>query len=61
MRQAHVAGEKMFVDYAGITAEVIDPLTGEIHEALAKTHGPDRLEAARFKLTPWPTSPASPR
>ncbi len=33
MRQAHVAGEKMFVDYAGATAEVIDPLTGEIHEA----------------------------
>jgi transposase len=31
MRQAHVAGEKMFVDYAGTTAEVIDPLTGEIH------------------------------
>ncbi len=33
MRQAHVVGEKMFVDYAGTTAEVIDPLTGEIHEA----------------------------
>ncbi len=33
MRQAHVAGEKMFVDYAGTTAEVIDPLTGEIREA----------------------------
>jgi transposase len=31
MRQVHVAGEKMFVDYAGTTAEVIDPLTGEIH------------------------------
>ncbi len=30
MRQAHVAGEKMFVDYAGNTAEVIDPITGEI-------------------------------
>ena len=33
MRQAHLAGEKMFVDYAGGTAQVIDPLTGEIHEA----------------------------
>jgi transposase len=33
MRQAHLAGEKMFVDYAGATAEVIDPLTGEIHQA----------------------------
>jgi hypothetical protein len=28
MRQTHVAGEKMFVDYAGATLEVIDGLTG---------------------------------
>ena len=33
MRQSHVAGEKMFVDYAGATAEVIDPESGEVHEA----------------------------
>jgi transposase len=33
MRQAHVAGEKMFVDYAGATLEVIDGLTGEVHDA----------------------------
>jgi transposase len=33
MRQAHVAGEKMFVDYAGATMEVIDGLTGEIRTA----------------------------
>ena len=31
MRQNHVAGEKVFVDYAGQTAEVIDPKTGEVH------------------------------
>jgi len=30
MRQNHVAGEKMFVDYAGATLEVIDGLTGEV-------------------------------
>ena len=30
MRQAHVAGEKMFVDYAGATMEVIDGHTGEV-------------------------------
>jgi transposase len=29
MRQGHVAGERMFVDYAGTTLEVIDALTGE--------------------------------
>ncbi len=33
MRQTHLAGEKMFVDYAGATMEVIDGLTGEIRTA----------------------------
>ena len=33
MRQNHVVGEKMFVDYAGATLEVIDPLTGEVQTA----------------------------
>ncbi len=33
MRQTHLAGEKLFVDYAGATLEVIDPQTGEIREA----------------------------
>jgi transposase len=30
MRQVHVAGERMFVDFAGRTAEVVDASTGEI-------------------------------
>lgn len=29
MRQIHLAGEKLFVDYAGLTLKVIDPSTGE--------------------------------
>jgi len=33
MRQDHKAGEKLFVDYAGMKAEVIDRETGEIREA----------------------------
>ena len=33
MRQAHVAGEKMFVDYAGATMEAIDGRTGEVRTA----------------------------
>ena len=33
MRHEHLAGEKMFVDYAGQTANVIDQETGEIHKA----------------------------
>jgi len=33
MRQHHVAGDKMFVDYAGTTVDVIAPATGEIRAA----------------------------
>ena len=33
MRQSHVAGERMFVDYAGTTLEVIDASTGEVMTA----------------------------
>ena len=30
MRQLHIAGERMFVDYAGTTLEVVDGTTGEV-------------------------------
>jgi transposase len=33
MRQSHRAGEKLFVDYAGPTAAVIDRTTGEVRQA----------------------------
>ena len=33
LRQVHVAGERLFVDYAGPTMSVVDPRTGEIREA----------------------------
>src|SRR5262245_35991059 len=33
MRQSHVAGERMFVDYAGTTLEVIDASTSEVMTA----------------------------
>ena len=33
MRQTHKAGEKLFVDYSGLTMEIIDPKTGEISKA----------------------------
>jgi len=33
LRQIHPAGEKLFVDFAGQTVEVIDGLTGEIGQA----------------------------
>ena len=33
MRQEHRAGEKLFVDYAGHTVEIVDKTTGEIQEA----------------------------
>lgn len=33
MRQTHRAGEKMFVDYAGPTVPIVNPITGEMTEA----------------------------
>lgn len=33
MRQSHPAGERLFVDYAGHTIDVIDPQTGEVQAA----------------------------
>ena len=33
LRLEHVPGDKLFVDYAGLTMPVIDPRTGEIHHA----------------------------
>ena len=33
MRQTHVAGEKLFVDWAGDTIGVVDPATGEVRNA----------------------------
>ncbi len=33
MRQAHPAGERLFVDYAGQTVEIVDGRTGEVREA----------------------------
>ena len=33
MRQTHLAGDKLFVDWAGDTVSIVDCVTGEIHEA----------------------------
>ncbi|WP_187429153.1 hypothetical protein ROLI_005620 [Roseobacter fucihabitans] len=33
MRQRHPAGERLFVDYAGHTVDVVDPQTGEVRTA----------------------------
>jgi transposase len=33
MRQSHIAGERLFVDYAGTTLEVVDASTGEVMTA----------------------------
>lgn len=33
MRQKHLAGEKLFIDYCGPTLDIIDPDTGEIRRA----------------------------
>ena len=32
MRQRHVGGEKVFVDFSGDTIDIVDPATGEIRK-----------------------------
>ena len=31
MHQTHIDGEKVFVDFAGDTIDIFDPITGEAH------------------------------
>ena len=33
LRQTHAPGEKLFIDYAGPTVPIVDPMTGEIRQA----------------------------
>jgi transposase len=33
MRQHHVAGDKVFVDYSGKKIAIVDPSTGEVRDA----------------------------
>ena len=44
MRQTHVAGERLFVDYAGTTLEVIDGTTGEVITGAAVRRRARRIE-----------------
>ncbi len=59
MRQVHVAGEKLFVDYAGQTVPITDPATGEVSPAriVATDHGllpPAPRQSAINAMTPVP-------
>lgn len=62
MRQTHVAGERMFVDYAGTTIELVDAETGEVHacQLFVATLGASSLtyaEATRTQTLPdWISS-----
>ena len=47
MRQSHVAGEKLFVDYAGTTLEVIDGTTGEVLNSCSSPRSGHRATPGR--------------
>jgi len=53
MRQSHKAGEKLFVDYAGPTLPLTDPVTGETHGAqiFVATQGASSYTYAEATLT----------
>ncbi len=58
MRQRHAAGEKVFVDFAGDTIDVVDPLTGEVRPmklfvaAMGASNYSVHLRRARSGWTP---------
>ena len=53
MRQAHPAGERLFVDYAGHTVEIVDGRTGEVRSAqvFVAAMGAPKI-ADRIQLSP---------
>jgi transposase len=51
MRQHHVAGDKAFVDYSGKRIGIVDPATGEIHEAECQSASKIDPRSA-FKIDP---------
>ena len=61
MRQSHPLGERLFVDYAGQTVEVIDAITGEVRTAQifvaalgnSASAGPMRKHAGRRGWPDW--------
>ena len=73
MRQIHLAGEKLFVDYAGQTVPIVDAATGEIRRAqifvavlgasnytyaCATAHADRRRLGRRASSTRWSSSAA---
>ena len=61
MRQTHVAGEKLFVDFAGDTVPVIDPVTGEerrAHVFVAVLGASNYTYAEARWSEAWPTGSA---
>jgi hypothetical protein len=60
MRQAHPAGERLFVDYAGQTVDVVDGTTGEVRQARATDRACHRAEAAYALLSGCPRTRTTP-
>ena len=56
MRQTHQAGEKLFVDYAGMRVVITDPSTGEVREAavFVAALGASNYNLCRGHLEPGP-------
>jgi hypothetical protein len=56
-RQSHGAGEKVFVDFAGNTIDVVNPVTGEVRCESARGPDADRrcnsLACGRLHETPF--------
>jgi hypothetical protein len=49
MRQVHRGGERMYVDYSGKKARVVEPSTGELHEVAHFGHRDHRNRAMAIR------------
>ena len=57
LRQNHRAGEKMFVDYASQTVEIVDPKTGEMRQASINCLGNSTAGlSANLRAIAWSSS-----
>ncbi|MDI2078478.1 hypothetical protein QJT78_52750, partial [Bradyrhizobium sp. Mp27] len=51
MRQIHLGGEKVFVDFAGDTIDIVDPLTGEVGSQFTSLEFTDVLLDAKIAIS----------
>jgi hypothetical protein len=58
MRQTHIGGEKVFVDFAGDTIDIFDPTDDQVTQALPKIGKPLKEVSLATRASGNPDQPA---